>query len=409
MTSNWICFQLGAREHYAIPRAFQKNDQLTALITDVWVYPDSLTAYVPSSRLIDRFHIDLASSNVYHNNGSSLFIELVNKFRNLSDWDKIIIRNKWFQKYAVKQLERISSEFHFLETPPIIFCYSYAALDILSFAKQHNWITVLGQIDPGLVEEQIVAQLHNKSNIGLRYWQPAPKAYWENWRKELDLADRVIVNSTWSQKCLTQAGIDPDKMRIVPLAFHPTEEAVNFRRSYPTSFTLERPLRVLFLGSVILRKGILPLLQAFDLLFGKPVELWLVGNVESGIYQEWLHNPQVRWIGNVTRSEVVDYYRLADVFILPTYSDGFALTQLEALAWKLPLIVSSNCGDVVQDNVNGFLLKELSVEYIITTLEKCLASPSRLLRMSSMANIKSFSLDRFRQNMVDACCIDSRI
>ena len=50
------------------------------------------------------------------------------------------------------------------------------------------------------------------------------------------------------------------------------------------------------------------------------------------------------------------FYREADVFLFPTLSDGFGLTQLEAQAWRLPVIASRFCGDVVQDGVNGLLL-----------------------------------------------------
>lgn len=64
------------------------------------------------------------------------------------------------------------------------------------------------------------------------------------------------------------------------------------------------------------------------------------------------HEP-VRWIGSVPRSATAMYYQLADVFLFPTLSDGFGLTQLEAQAWKLPIITSKFCGEVVKDRVNG--------------------------------------------------------
>jgi glycosyltransferase involved in cell wall biosynthesis len=46
-------------------------------------------------------------------------------------------------------------------------------------------------------------------------------------------------------------------------------------------------------------------------------------------------------------------YRSSDVFVLPTISDGFAITQLEALAHGLPLIVTPNCGDAVRHGIDG--------------------------------------------------------
>ena len=57
----WICCQLGAREHYAIPRALFRLGMLDLLVTDAWVPPSSLLAKIcgrsQSSR--DRFHDEL--------------------------------------------------------------------------------------------------------------------------------------------------------------------------------------------------------------------------------------------------------------------------------------------------------------------------------------------------------------
>ena len=62
----------------------------------------------------------------------------------------------------------------------------------------------------------------------------------------------------------------------------------------------------------------------------------------------------VRWIGPVSRAKTAAFYRQADLLVFPTFSDGFGLTQLEAQAWKLPIIATKFCGDVVQDRSVGF-------------------------------------------------------
>ena len=45
-TMKWICCQLGAREHYAIPRALFRLGMLDYLLTDAWVPPSSLLAKI---------------------------------------------------------------------------------------------------------------------------------------------------------------------------------------------------------------------------------------------------------------------------------------------------------------------------------------------------------------------------
>ena len=60
----WICCQLGAREHYAIPRALFSRGLLGCLVTDAWVRPSSVLAKVSAGGLADRFHRDLSDARV---------------------------------------------------------------------------------------------------------------------------------------------------------------------------------------------------------------------------------------------------------------------------------------------------------------------------------------------------------
>src|SRR4029077_18394116 len=112
----------------------------------------------------------------------------------------------------------------------------------------------------------------------------------------------------------------------------------------PNHFTTDRPLRVLFLGLINLRKGVARLLEAARILRDEPVEFWMVGPVEIARASTIGNAGCVKWFGPVTREKAADYYRNADLFILPTLSDGFAITQLEAQAHGLPVIASKCCG-----------------------------------------------------------------
>jgi glycosyltransferase involved in cell wall biosynthesis len=245
---------------------------------------------------------------------------------------------------------------------------------------------VLGQIDPGPVEERIVARFQADGK-----WQPAPKAYWDNWRNECSLADQIVVNSQWSKDALLSEGIPVEKIQIIPLAYESSTDSRSFQRLYPRAFSTERPLRVLFLGQINLRKGVQQLLDAVQLLKGEPVEFWFVGPTQISVPQDLKLHPQCRWFGGAPRVEVDSYYRDADVFILPTLSDGFGLTQLEAQSWKLPVHASRYSGEVVQDGFNGVLLGEVSGEAIANVLREFLQAPHTLSAMS----VRSAVDDRF--------------
>jgi glycosyltransferase involved in cell wall biosynthesis len=375
---SWICCQLGAREHYAVPRALKLGGLLDVLITDLWM-----------KRLTGRFHPGLEGARVVAPNIPALAFELKASLARKNGWTLISRRNEWFQRQAVGQLAHNHDGNH------TVFAYSYAAKGIFEFARERGWRTVLGQIDPGPAEERIVAGLQQNTD-----WEPAPKAYWDNWRDECSLADQILVNSNWSRAGLMAEGVAAEKIRVIPVAYEGGNDTSSFQRHYPREFSAERPLRVLFLGQVNLRKGIAQLLEAVKLLSGEHVEFWFVGPMQIRVPQELKLHPQMRWFGVAPRVSVASYYRDADVFILPTLSDGFGLTQLEAQAWKLPVIASSYCGEVVRDGVNGIVLEEVSGEAIAEVIRGFLRSPERLSVMSVRSGVdERFSLTKLASSL----------
>jgi glycosyltransferase involved in cell wall biosynthesis len=299
----------------------------------------------------------------------------------------VIARNHWFQRAALGRLRAIRRR-HPGERF-VLFAYSYAARSLLEFAKEAGWLTVLGQIDPGRAQEETVASLERRTGLKGGSWMPAPDSYWDEWRAECALADRILVNSEWCRQGLTMQGVREEKLRVTPLVFEPADGARDFERSYPARFTAERPLRILFLGQVCLLKGIGIVTEAADLLAGLPVEIQVVGPIQIPLTAEQLRHPVLRWIGGVPRSAVGRYYREADVFLFPTYSDGFGLTQLEAQSWKLPLVVSRFCGQVVENGVNGLVIDPLSTEALTDTIRNLLTNPDDLARMAGRAELRA--------------------
>ena len=391
-TRNWVCCQLGAREHYAVPRALRMRGVLGEFITDLWARPGTFSWRKP---LKGRFHPELADVEVKAPNIAALGFELKASATGANGWNLITQRNEWFQRQAVAQL--VQSHKESTNGNHTVFAYSYAAEGIFKFARERGWRTVLGQIDPGPAEEHIVAKLHERSRSE---WQPAPRDYWDRWRTECDLADQIVVNSAWSRDALLSEGVPEQKIRVVPVAYEAPSES--FQRTYPTAFTSDRPLRVLFLGQINLRKGVGQLLEAISLLADENIEFWFVGPTQINVPPN--QHPRVKWLGVAPRADVARYYKEADVFILPTLSDGFGLTQLEAQSWKLPVIASRHCGEVVCDGDNGIVLEEVSGHAIAEALLKLVRSPQTLHDMSMRSGVNErFSLKALGSSLTSLC------
>ena len=400
----WLCCQLGAREHYAIPRALLRVDMLAYLLTDAWVPPSSLLAKIcrRGSSLAERFHDTLPDARVKAFNSSLVAFEVLARARRLRGWTRIIARNRWFQRKVVSFLR---SQLSTINYQPILLSYSYTALEPFRYAKAHGWKTLLVQIDPGPEEEAIVAQEAARVRELAADWQPAPSEYWALWREECKLADRIVVNSEWSREALVRRRVPHEKTSVIPLAYEvirlPDHETMRpQKREYPDRFTFERPMRVLFLGLINLRKGVARLLEAARILRDEPVEFWMVGPVEIAHASAIGNAGHVKWFGPVTRKQATEFYRDADVFILPTLSDGFAITQLEAQAHGLPVIASEFCGKVVDNGRNGIVLEEPTAACIAAAVRDCLADADRLRKLAAASRLRAeFTMEALAEQL----------
>ena len=376
---SWICCHLGAREHYAVPRALHQAGRLGLLIADAWFQPGtiqgSITASI-STRLGQRFHPDLADANVHALSRSLIGREIQWRLQRLEGWDLSMARNKWFQAAASAMLPEMTAGCR-----PIVFAHSYSAAGIFVEAKRRGWTTVLGQIDPGpehiATQDRLAAE---RPEFGPAPPAP-PSAYFDVWRQECDFADWIVVNSDWSRESLLRAGVGERKLKTIPLPYEP-DSGETVDREYPPVFSKDRPMRVLFVGTASVTKGVADLLVAFDRLSDAPIELRVVGDRAMDAPDRFLHDPRIQWIGRVDRMAVMDHYRASDLLIFPSHSDGFGMAQIEAQGWGLPIVASRHCGRVVRDGETGLLLPEVSPAVIAATLRRVASDPALLTRFA---------------------------
>ncbi|MEY4094554.1 MAG: hypothetical protein RLZZ53_1753 [Acidobacteriota bacterium] len=378
----WICCQLGAREHYAVPRALLRQGRLSRLITDAWMPPDSPLQALPgerSQRLSERFHPELDGKTTDFT-WSLVANELRWRAQSLGGWQLFMARNRWFQHRAASALRDLRGQH-------VVFAHSYAAREIFEHARQRGWRCVLGQIDPG---ERHFAVVDQAIRLAPDYGPPPPSPpaeYFQHWRQECALADHIVVNSEWSRQCLQEAGVPAPKIAIAPLAYEAEQPAAE-PRDYPSRFTTGRPLRLLFVGHVTVAKGIKPLLEATALLPDAPIQLTVVGERSARIPAAHLADPRIHWVGAVSRREVMRHYQAADVLVFPSYSDGFGMAQIEAQGWRLPVVASPHSGRVVSDGINGVLLPEVTAEAIAGAVRDLLADPHRLAEFSRASGVE---------------------
>lgn len=351
-----------------------------------------------------RFSRELVGADVISFTTAALNLELASRIKRQEKWQKIMHRNDWFQKKAVKTLRKLantkrsaprlteSADSDVFEK--VVFSYSYAAKEIFKAAKSLGFKTVLGQIDPGPLEIKLVNELELKHGVPLS--ASPPESYWQSWRDECDLADVIVANSQWSKTLLVETGIQEEKLKVVPLVF---DKRMHSPIDEFAKFDSTRPLRVLFLGQVIARKGVIEMADAARLTTDLPVKWTVVGDGDPRLMNQLDELQNVELVGPVNRDQVGKYYRDHDVFILPTHSDGFALTQLEAAAYGMPLIASKFCGDVVKHMHDGILLSEVTPEAIYGAIKTLLDPKAFNLFRQNMRNRPPSTIDQLAANL----------
>jgi glycosyltransferase involved in cell wall biosynthesis len=121
---------------------------------------------------------------------------------------------------------------------------------------------------------------------------------------------------------------------------------------------IQRPLRVLFVGSMGQRKGLGDLFQAIKILDPKKIELVVMGSLLAPL--EFYKNelPNFTYEKGRPNAQVLELMRSCDVFCLPSIVEGRALVMQEAMSQGLPLLITANTGgaDLIIEGETGFLV-----------------------------------------------------
>jgi len=375
---SWACLQLGSREHYAIPAALHAAGRLDALVTDCWLSCSSAAFVRPLfPSLAGRRRDDVPSHLVRHRTAQRIGLDVILRLRREDMWSAAMRRNAWFGKWAATEIRRVRSR--------CVFSYSYAALEPFREATKQGAMRVLSQVDPGPRHFQIIDELtQDYADLMTTKYAP-PNDYWKHWEEEVQLADKIIVNSAWSRELLVQHGISEDKITEVPLVYDFPESCEN--ESSRLGRKNNTRLQVLFLGSVVLAKGIGQLFSAIELLGSEPVDFVFAGPVGIRVPSSVTSRENVRFLGPVDKTAARRLYRGSDILLFPTLSDGFGLVQLEALGNSCPVISSRTYGRVIEDGRNGLLLPEVSPEAIAETLLRLIHNPDLLGQLQANAHV----------------------
>jgi glycosyltransferase involved in cell wall biosynthesis len=409
VSRRWICCQIGAREYYAVPRALKAKGRLAVLYTDYWAGSGirqlaERFAIGKLRSLAGRWHEDLEGSAVTSWNCNALMWE--SRLRRRAASGKSPEAAGLYlgfmdvgRRFAVRVRDALRRRPSSV-SKPIFFAYDTGALELLEWCREQGMTCVLDQMDPNRVEVALVREEERRWPGWALRTMEVPEEYFRRREREWELADRVVVNSEFCRQALIQQGVPREKLFVLPLCYEANQESRNLEiRKLKSGQTL----RVLFLGQVILRKGIQYLAEAARQLEGENIQFDIVGPIGISAEAIGLAPRNMTFHGRATRDQAAGWYCQSDVFVLPTLSDGFAITQLEAMAHGLPVVTTACCGDVVTDGVDGFIVPARDPKFLARTLMRYLVEAGLLAdqRTAALAKSKQFSQDRLAANLLE--------
>lgn len=118
---------------------------------------------------------------------------------------------------------------------------------------------------------------------------------------------------------------------------------------------------IVSVGQFIYRKGFDVLMRAAAEM-GEGVGVYIIGGAPTQEYialKNELKAENVRFVGFKSKEELKEYYKAADLFVLPTREDIWGLVVNEAMACALPVITTEGCVaglELIENGVNGYIV-----------------------------------------------------
>lgn len=235
--------------------------------------------------------------------------------------------------------------------------------------------------------------------------------------------DRYLAVGSLNREYYSYYGIKDDKIILVPWAVDnaffqaKAQEASGRLEELRDSLRIEpgRPI-ILFAGKLSERKGARDLLEAYIQLSpdqkSEPVPyLMFIGEGEQ---RQALENragetgwDSIKFLGFKNQTELPAYFKLCQVFVLPSVHEPWGLTVNEAMNVGRAVIVSDQVGcgpDLVRNGENGFIFQAGNITSLVEAIRRVLEDQEkcRLMGEQSLKIIEKWGFEEDIQGLTKA-------
>ncbi len=288
--------------------------------------------------------------------------------------------NSLFDRWVAYQIKRSNAD--------IFIGWSGMSLHALRAAKQKGMITILERGSSHIsYQRKLLTEEFQKYNIPT---PTNPKV--EN--KELieyNEVDYISIPSSFVKDSFTKMGVNPDK-----LIQNPYGTSSHFKRVEPPAES--NTFRILYLGSLMIRKGLPYLFEALHKLTipKNSYEVLFVGNVQDDIKPLAEQSKQDNWqfLGHMDHYSLSQIISSCDVAVHPSLEEGLSMVIPQIMSCGVPVIATTNTGgmDIIEDGKTGIIVPIRDAEAIAKAIEDLYNDVSRLNSMKHTLSNQNFDL-----------------
>ena len=178
---------------------------------------------------------------------------------------------------------------------------------------------------------------------------------------------------------------------------------------YKKKLGVDKSKMVLTIGQFIHRKGFDVLLEAWNKELDESCSLVIVGGgEEENQYRQYIadHNLEnVQLVGFKQKEEIFEYYKSADLFVLPTREDIWGLVINEAMACGLPVISTNMClgaVELIENGINGYIVPVNNSNELTEAMKKLLCVDSSVIGIVNLQKITNYTYENVIKSHIQA-------
>jgi len=283
--------------------------------------------------------------------------------------------------------------------PAVFIGYEKSCINSFKEVKKYGGITIL---DLAQVHPAFIATLREKYSFfkEITGTQALFDKVCDTKKQEYVLADHILTLSGFARQTLIDNGIHNDKATTVNLGFEP-------KRFTGKAYTNddERPLQLVFAGTVTRRKGVQLLLELMEgALAPYNIQLCIIGPVGDafGFKERIATNERIVYYDYLQHDKMAALLRDSDAFVFPSYLDSWAMVVIEAMACGLPVIITDNTGsrDAVDEQC-GFVIPTDDINTLLVKILYFYHNRQALEQMGKQARLRAeqYTWDNYYQGL----------